>query len=167
MNGQVSKSVDFWAQSYSTTESLRFFYLKKIRLDLPFLHCLLSPLLLLLFCFSCIFWSLRVSASGAVLLLLLYPSFSTPSCFTLWKVSNPLNFFHCWKISSVKSPITYNSDTGKCVWTHYMWRWKGTLKIFRRCQEQEKPGEFESPFSVPSEKLPWVLPDLHRTQQMQ
>lgn len=36
---------------------------------------------------------------------------------------------------------------------------EGLLKILRKCQDQEKPGEFELPLSVSFEKLSRVLPD--------
>lgn len=49
----------------------------------------------------------------------------------------------------------------------YMWRWKGILKILRKCQDQEKPGEFEFPLSVPFENLSCVLADLHTAEQTQ
>lgn len=39
---------------------------------------------------------------------------------------------------------------------------EGLLKILRKCQDQEKPGEFELPLSVSFEKLSCVLPDLHK-----
>lgn len=39
--------------------------------------------------------------------------------------------------------------------------WNGRpFKILRKCQDQEKPGEFEFPSSVSFEKLSCVLPDL-------
>lgn len=59
-----------------------FFNLENLTAS-PFLHYLLFPLLLLSTFVFLYFLSLLVSASGAIFLLLLYPSFSTPSFFTL------------------------------------------------------------------------------------
>lgn len=165
--GPSPQSVDFWVRSYNRKIKLQvrdFLFIWKVRLDPLFFPVSISHSYFFLVFFPCIFFSLPVPISGVTLLLLLYPFFSTPRFFSLGKLPNPLlpllknhlnhpyMLFWCWEVYGGLS---------------YMWRWKGILKIVRKCQDQEKPGEFEFPLSVPFEKLFCVLPDLHRSEQMQ
>lgn len=139
MKGHISKSVDFWAQSF-------------------YIHRLLSPLVFLSRFFSCIFLFLQVSAPDAVSFCCccftpLFPLLSLPFLKALHPFLLSLTLFsHFWKISSDNSPITYNSDTGKCMWTSSMWRLKGVQRSLRDADRRRKQENFSflshSPWKV-------------------
>lgn len=130
----------------------------KNQIEFPFLHCLLSPLVFLSRFFSCIFLFLLVSAPDAVSFCCccftpLFPPLSLPFLKALHPFLFSLTLVsHFWKISSDISPITYNS--GKWVWTSCMWRWKGILKILKRCWQQKKARELQFPFLFPLKGCP-------------